>query len=254
MGEHLENLLAEYTLFLADDELILGHRNSEWCGHAPILEEDIAFANIALDELGHAILWYQVHAEIKGMDVDTYPDEVVYFRDYKEFRNIRLVAMPNSDWAFTMLRQYFFDLYERINLDYLVNGQYGRFVEIAEKIKREEVYHLRHSQTWVRRLGLGTEESNKRLQKALDVIWPLTQQMFSQPEEATQLIDAGFIPNPAETWPAWLETVIPFLKNSALVVPENGFPNLSRFTQPDDFYQLICELQEVARQYPNVSW
>ena len=106
MDKEIKTLLSNYSLALADDELILGHRNSEWCGHAPILEEDIAFANIALDELGHAILWYQAHAEFVGKDMETYPDELVYHRDFTQFRNSYIVAMPNTDWAFTMTRQY----------------------------------------------------------------------------------------------------------------------------------------------------
>src|SRR6188768_2912288 len=123
----MNDLLAELVLGWADDSLILGHRNSEWAGHAPILEEDIAFSNLALDELGHAQLWYGLHAELTGSD----PDRLVFFRDAKDWRNTQLVELPKGDWAFSMLRQYLFDVYENVMLGHLVESQDARIAEIA---------------------------------------------------------------------------------------------------------------------------
>src|SRR5215475_2170107 len=108
--------LVEYTLHLADDALILGHRNSEWCGHAPILEEDIAFANLALDEIGHAKVWYELYADLKGKDKETYPDELVYQRRSEAYRNAAMMELPKGDWAFSMTRQYLYDVGETVRL------------------------------------------------------------------------------------------------------------------------------------------
>ena len=151
--------LNDYILSLADDELILGHRDSEWCGHAPILEEDIAFANLALDEIGHANLWYGLLAGILEQDPLTYPDQLVYFRRPNDYRNIQMVELPNGDWAFSMLRQYLLDAAELVRLNALAQSQFIPLAEVAAKILKEELYHHRHSSAWVRRLGLGTATS-----------------------------------------------------------------------------------------------
>src|SRR5512145_2214626 len=117
MDEALHAAMRELLITLADDELILGHRASEWCGHAPILEEDIAFANLALDEIGHANLWYTLAAEIRGEDPAAYPDRLVYSRTSADYRCIQMVELPNGDWAFSILRQCLFDLHEQVLLE-----------------------------------------------------------------------------------------------------------------------------------------
>ena len=129
-GELALNLAAR-ILELADDELILAHRNSEWCGHAPILEEDIAFANLALDELGHAMLWYRLYAELTDQDPETAPDRLVYFREPFEFRSAQFCALPKGDWAFSMLRQYLWDELEAVRLDAFVKADFGPLAETA---------------------------------------------------------------------------------------------------------------------------
>ena len=126
---------------LADDELILGQRDSEWTGHAPILEEDIAFSNIAQDELGHATIWYGLLSELTGEE----PNELVFFRDFDDFRNVTLVELPNGDWAFSMLRQYLFDAFEMVRLSQLLESLYRPVAEAAAKIRMEELYHYRHT-------------------------------------------------------------------------------------------------------------
>ena len=155
----MANPHAEYLIALADDELILGHRDSEWCGHAPILEEDIAFANIALDEIGHARLWLELAAKELGEDPGTYPDKQTFFRAPGDYRSLPLADLPNGDWAFSMLRQYLFDSFEILRLETLKGSQHKGITELAVKIHTEELYHLRHTKAWVLRLAQGTEES-----------------------------------------------------------------------------------------------
>jgi ring-1,2-phenylacetyl-CoA epoxidase subunit PaaC len=171
---HLLAAVAEIALSMADDELILAHRDSEWTGHAPILEEDIAFSNIAQDELGHASLWYDLCSSISGED----PDRLVFFRSADDYRNVQLVELPIGDWALTIARQYLFDAYELVNLANLANSNHKPLADIAGKIRTEELYHYRHTSSWVRRLGLGTDESNRRTQLALEALWPFAGQLF----------------------------------------------------------------------------
>src|SRR5262249_24761260 len=152
MKPPLRDVLADYLLALADDELILGHRDSEWCGHAPILEEDIAFANLALDEIGHARVWYGLLGDLLSKDPETYPDELVYRRDASEFRCAQFVELPKGDWAFSMLRQYLFDSIEAMRLEALTESSYQPLADAAAKMRPEEMYHLRHTSAWVRRL------------------------------------------------------------------------------------------------------
>ncbi len=187
--------LESKLLRLADDEFILGHRNSEWTGHGPILEEDIAFANLSLDELGHGILWYRIVAHLRGEDPETYPDKLVYERTAGEFHNGDVVALPHTDWAFSMLRQYLFDAYESIHVPALAASSYRPIAEAAAKIKQEEVYHLYHTRAWVQRMGLGTDESRRRMQTALDQLWSPFQQLFAPGADESLLVDAGITPD-----------------------------------------------------------
>ncbi len=142
MDNQLTQALAARLLAMADDELILGHRLSEWTGHAPILEEDIAFANIAQDEIGHAvIIWYTIRQELGEKS----PDQLAFFRDADAFRNAQLVELPKGDWAFSMMRQYLFDTWEMLNLTGLQQSQYQPIAEAAVKMRPEEMYHYRHT-------------------------------------------------------------------------------------------------------------
>ncbi|HZD58409.1 MAG TPA: 1,2-phenylacetyl-CoA epoxidase subunit PaaC [Anaerolineales bacterium] len=257
MRSDLQNALRVYLLAMADDELILGHRDSEWCGHAPILEEDIAFANIALDEIGHASIWYSLLAELIGEDIDKYPDELVFSREYQDFRNVQVVEMPKGDWAYSMLRQYLFDSLENKRLDMLTNSQYQPIAEAAGKIRNEEIYHLRHTSAWVKRLGLGTEESNHRLQRALDEIWSLTRQLFDLTEEEELLISANYVPPAEAIEQQWEEEVLPFLEACGLSVAANNHRQGSRTDRNQHTTHLrvlVTEMQSVARLDPEARW
>jgi ring-1,2-phenylacetyl-CoA epoxidase subunit PaaC len=242
-------------LRLGDDEFILGHRNSEWTGHGPILEEDIAFANLALDELGHGILWYRIVAVLRDEDPDTLPDKLVYQRPASEFQNADAVALPHSDWAFSMLRQYLFDAYESIHVPALAASSYRPIAEAAAKIKQEEVYHIYHTRTWIERLGLGTDESRRRIQAALALLWGPLQQLFAPGPDESLLVEVGIVPDLRKIHIGWTDTVVPFLESCALDVPAGQIPPVTR--QPADragMEALIGELQEVSKIAPGASW
>jgi ring-1,2-phenylacetyl-CoA epoxidase subunit PaaC len=254
MEEELKKALKAYILGLADDELILGHRDSEWCGHAPILEEDIAFANIALDEIGHAGLWYVLYSELAGEEEDEYPDRLVYFREPQEYRNIQMVELPNGDFAFSMLRQYLFDMLEMVRLEKLSQSKYQPLADIAAKVRKEEVYHARHCKAWVMRLGLGTEESHHRLQLALDALWPFALQPFAPEEGEADLVEAGFTPSSGEIKAGWDALVIPFLQECELVIPKISPVEAARTKHTPNLKVLLHEMQMLTRSEPEAKW
>jgi ring-1,2-phenylacetyl-CoA epoxidase subunit PaaC len=242
-------------LRLGDDEFILGHRNSEWTGHGPILEEDIAFANLALDELGHGILWYRTLASLRDEDPETYPDKLAYQRTAREFQNADVVALPHTDWAFSMLRQFLFDVYESIHVPALGVSLYQPVAEVAAKIKQEEVYHLYHTKAWVQRLGLGTDESHRRMQIALDQLWTPFHQLFAKGPDESLLIDARIVPDLRVVHVEWSDAVVPFLESCSLVVPSNAVvPVMRQSAIPERMEALIAELQQVSRMAPGAVW
>jgi ring-1,2-phenylacetyl-CoA epoxidase subunit PaaC len=247
-----ETAFALKVLAFADDELILGQRNSEWTGHAPILEEDIAFANIALDEMGHAQLWYELYQEF----TDTEPDYLVFFRSAIDYRNAQFVELPKGDWAFSMLRQYLFDVYENVLLAHLVNSSHARVAEIAAKIRSEEMYHLRHTSNWVKRLGLGTEESHRRMQTALHEMWTYALQLFVLQNGEPELIDANIFPDMYDLQIEWEKQIIAHLSVSSLIVPETREPIVkSRTAHTEDLKELLHDMQQVARsEVYGVEW
>ncbi len=254
MDTALKESLAASVLTWADDEFFLAHRNSQWCGHAPILEEDIAFANLALDELGHAILWYQLYAALQNEDPETYPDQLVYSRSASEYRCAQFSALPNGDFAFSMLRQFLFDHLEAIRLARLAESRFEPLAETALKISREEIYHLRHARAWVRRLGLGTEESNRRMQAALDRLWPYVGQLFDRAESEERLTAEQILPGWQGIFAAWQTTVQQELAEAGLKMPEQAFKTLERRLPSQHVIDILAELQQVSRLDPNAVW
>ena len=244
--------LAAYLLALADDELILGHRDSEWTGHAPILEEDIAFANIAQDEIGHASLWYGLVHNLGGAE----PDRQVFFRQPSEYRNAPLLELPKGDWAFSMLRQFLFDAAEAQRLPLLAASTHRPLAEAAAKIRTEEIYHLRHTQAWIERLAQGTDESQHRVQAALDLLWPYATQLFQPAADEGELTAAGLAPASHAVQSAWLQTVVPFLSSVGLSVPAATLPaGVSRDQHTAHLTDLLTDMQSVARsEGPDVRW
>ena len=251
MTPELQTALANKLLALADDELILAHRHSEWAGHGPILEEDIAFANLALDEMGHATLWYEAYQELTGQA----PDKMAFFRDAPAFRNVQLVELPNRDWAFSMLRQYLFDVAEMVQLSQLINSSYEPIAAPAAKIRLEELYHLRHTSQWVKRLGLGTEESNGRLQRALDELWPYAQQLFVPLPDEQLLVESGMVTEAIGLHQTWLQTTTEHLTQSGLTLPTESQPvSQNRTEHTPHLTSLLAEMQMVARLDPAAMW
>lgn len=255
MDTTLQETLCQKLLALADDELILAHRNSEWTGHAPILEEDIAFSNIAQDELGHATLWYTLLSELKGENPDTHPDYLVFFRDAPDYRNTQLVELPIGDWAFTIMRQYLFDAFEFVYLKALSQSQYQPLAQIALKIQKEEIYHYRHTSLWLDRLGLGTAESHHRMQNALNDLWPYVQQLFLPLTDENLLVEAQIVPDLTHIWHEWEASVLPALKNCALLVPQSNPVTTLRREHTEHLEALLTEMQIVARkESPDTIW
>jgi len=255
MKAELSEALANYLTALGDDELILAHRNSEWAGHAPILEEDIAFTNLALDELGHASTWYRLAAELRDDDPDRHPDQLVFWRPASEFRNVRMVELPNGDWAFSMLRQYLFDASEDVRLAALTGSQHVALGQAAAKIRTEELYHLRHTRAWVRRLGLGTKESNGRMQAALGELYPHALQVFAEIDGELELTQAGLVPQSDGLLSSWVALVTGELSGCNLRFPDGGLVKpAGRNEHTRHLERLVAELQEVARLEAGVAW
>ena len=249
LEEMNEAALINRLFALADDELILGHRDSEWTGHAPILEEDIAFSNIAQDEMGHALVWYTILHEQLGQP---HPDRLAFWRQASEFRNAILVELPKGDWAFTIVRQYLFDEYEKARNDALARCGYRPIEEAVAKIAREEVYHVMHSTGWVRRLGDATEESHRRMQAALDQLWPHALGLFEPIER-----DAGFSSELDRIQADWLKIVTPALTNATLILSPEAVPVFGgrRGQHTAHLTALLDEMQTVARsEAPDAVW
>lgn len=243
--------LVARLIAMADDELILAHRNSEWTGHAPILEEDIALANLAQDELGHATTVYGLVEELTGQT----PDQLAFFREAADFRNVQLVELPKGDWAFTMLRQYLFDAYEHLLYEALTTSTYQPLADVVTKFRGEEMYHLRHSHVWVERLGLGTAESNGRMQAALDAIWPFTKQLFTPIDTDQALIDAGIFPDVSTLQSAWEAIIMPHIKSCNLSIHTHKTMLMApRSTHSAYLTDLLSDMQQVARFDPEATW
>jgi ring-1,2-phenylacetyl-CoA epoxidase subunit PaaC len=252
MDAAVKSALAERLLAMADDELILAHRNSEWAGHAPILEEDIAFANIALDEMGHGVIWYGLRGALTGDD----PDRLAFFRNPGAYRNVQMVELPRGDWAFSMVRQYLFDAAESVTLSHLRASVYRPLAEAATKIATEEIYHLRHTGLWLRRLGLGTEESHARTQAALDALWPYARQLFAPLPGDAALIAAETIPDPSLIQREWEGVARTFLVGCGLTVSDDVMPrrDIPRAEHTEHLMALLAEMQSVARLDPAAEW
>ncbi|HZY46048.1 MAG TPA: 1,2-phenylacetyl-CoA epoxidase subunit PaaC [Anaerolineae bacterium] len=234
---------------LADDELILGHRNSEWTGHAPIIEEDIAFSNIAQDEMGHALLWYTILNEQLGQPL---PDRMAFFRSADQFRNAQFVELPKGDWAITIVRQYLFDVYEQVRNAELIHSDFQPIIDVVSKIKREEVYHLMHSKGWLLRLGDATEESHTRMQTALDQLWPHALGLFEPIEEAPE-----YSAKLNDLRQSWLDIVTPILTQATLIIPANVDPIFGgrKHQHTPHLIDLLKDMQKVARmESPETVW
>lgn len=237
---------------MGDNTLILGHRISEWCGHAPMLEEDIALANTALDLIGHTQMWLGLAGEVEGKGRTA--DDLAYLRDAMDFTNLLIVERPNGDFGHTIMRSFLFDAWHKPMLEGLTHHEDERVAAIAQKAVKEARYHLERSGDLVVRLGDGTEESHARMQAALDDLWAYTGEMFT-PDEVDEALK-GEIPGLGEIRAKWEETVLPTLEEATLKVPEDDFAHLGGKSgrHTEHLGHLLAEMQFLQRAYPGATW
>lgn len=245
--------LFEYLLRLGDDRLVLGHRLSEWCGHGPVLEEDIALANVSLDLIGQAAHFLRLAGQVEGKGRDE--DALAYFRDAIDYRNVGLVELPNGDYGRTIVRQFLFDAWSVLLQEQLQQAAFAELAGIAAKAYKEARYHVRHSGEWLIRLGDGTEESHQRVQTALDDLWPYTGELFGVDEVDRQLASAG-IPQPVSLEPAWREIVNDVVGRATLSLPASGFMHSGgrQGRHTEHLGHLLDGMQILARSHPGAKW
>jgi ring-1,2-phenylacetyl-CoA epoxidase subunit PaaC len=246
--------LVEYLKRHGDDRLVLGHRLSEWCGHAPILEEDIALANIALDFVGQANLLLGLAGRLEGQGRDA--DALAYFREAVEFRNLQLVELPKGDFGFTIVRQFLFDAYDVPFLEGLQRSARRELAGVAAKAFKEARYHLRHSAEWLLKLGDGTEESHNRVQTALDELWRYTGELFAADDVDRRLAAAGIAPDLDAVEGAWRDRVTAVVRQATLALPDSTAAMLGgrRGRHTEHLGHLLAEMQIVARSFPGATW
>jgi ring-1,2-phenylacetyl-CoA epoxidase subunit PaaC len=246
--------MVEYLLRLGDDRLILGHRMSEWTGHGPILEEDIATANIALDLIGQAAQFLKLAGEVEGAGRDE--DALAYFRDGVKFRNCLLVELPKGDFGDTMVRQFLFDAYSVLQLEALAKCGHETLAAIAAKGLKEDKYHLRHSSEWVVRLGDGTPESHARVQGSLDRLWTYTGELFAADDIDAAVAALGVSVDQAGIKARWDAIVNDVLARATLTRPADGPMQGGgrRGRHTEHLGHLLATMQSVARAHPGASW
>jgi len=246
--------LLRYTLRRADDALILGHRLSEWCGHAPTMEEDMALANVGLDLIGQARMLYAHAARIEaaGRDEDSY----AFLRDVRGYGNLLLVEQPNGDFARTMMRQFFYAAFIDPYWRAMTRSADPTLAAIAAKAEKESAYHLRHCGEWIVRLGDGTEESRGRTWVALNELWPFTGEMFEVDAIEQPLIDQGVAVDPESLRSAWEETVDRVLTRATLVAPSGRRMQKGgrHGHHGEHLGHILTELQYMQRAFPGAIW
>ena len=250
----IKDALFEYCLRIGDNSLVLGHRVSEWCGHGPILEEDIALTNIALDLVGQSrtLLTYAGDIEGKGRT----EDDLAYLRQVVDYRNCLLAEQENGDFARTIVRQFLFDSYNALFLEELQNSADETLAAYATKSLKEAAYHVRHSSEWMIRLGDGTAESKKRTQAALDDLWMYSGELFEMDETEKTLQKANIAPDSKAIYEKWTANVSKILEMATLQLPETGWMQSGGRTgkHSELLGYVLAELQYVQRSYPNCEW
>ena len=264
----MNNLLIDYTLHLADNALIIAQRNAEWCGHGPILEQDIAITNISLDLLGQSRNFYQYAATLinqtkiaggskapsplgEGVGGEVTEDSLAYLRTEREFKNCLLVEQPNGDWGQTILRQFFFSAYQYLLYEKLQLGKDEQLAAIAAKALKEVTYHLRWSSEWVVRLGEGTEESHSRMLKAIAELWRYTGELFIAADfEKGQGVEVSLLKD------SWIKKVADVFEEATLPIPEKVFMQTGgkNGIHTEHLGFILTELQYLQRAYPNSTW
>ena len=249
-----ETPLVLYTLRRADDALILGHRLSEWCGHAPMMEEDMALANMGLDLLGQARELFSYAARVEGDGNDE--DKFAYLRDVRQYRNLLLLEQPNGDFARTMVRQFFYAAFADLYWRAMMKSGDATLAAIAAKSEKESAYHLRHSSEWMVRLGDGTEESHRHAQTAIDDLWAYTGEMFEVDDSERSLIANGIAIDPPTLRPRWLKTVSDVVSEATLTLPKSNWMQQGGRSgrHSEHLGHLLSELQSMQRTFPGATW
>jgi len=250
----LKTALFNYTLRLGDTNLILGQRLSEWTGHGPFLEEDLALTNIALDITGAAksFLEYAASVENKGRT----EDDLAYFRNDRQFFNVQLTELPNGDYARTIVRQVFMDCFDFYFYQELSKSKDETLAGIAQKSIKEVTYHLRHSSSWVERFGDGTNESHIKAQTALNELWQFTDELFEINEVDEVLIKEGIAVDLSIVKTKWDQYITELLNKSTLSKPENVFMQTGsrKGVHTEHLGYILAEMQALPRMYPNAKW
>lgn len=241
--------IVNYVLHLADNALIIGQRNSEWCGHGPVLEQDIAITNISLDLIGQARSLYQYAAELEGNGATE--DSMAYLREAHEYKNCLLLELPKGDWAVTIARQFFFSTYQFLLYKKLQQSTNQTLSAIAEKSLKEVTYHVRWSSEWIIRLGDGTEESRNRIEKAIAELWPYTGELFLPAAYEMDWVDVSTLKE------NWLQKVQEIFGEATLEVP--AIVSTSQSSGKDGNHtehldNILTDLQFMQRTYPGVEW
>ncbi len=245
----------QFLLRIGDNTLILGHRVSEWCGHAPVLEEDIALANTALDLIGQTQMWLGLAGEVQGKGKSA--DDLAFLRDAWDFRNVLLVEVPNGDFGRTLMRQFLFDAWHSIMLGRLLKSSDERVAAIAEKASKEVAYHLERSGDTVVGLGDGTEESRARMQEALDYLWPYVGEMFASDDVDAAMAAAGIAPDPSGLRDEFDALVGRVMSEATLDIPESRFAHKGGRNgrmHTEHLGHLLTQMQWLQRAYPGATW
>lgn len=246
--------LLEYTLRLGDNALILGQRLAEWCGHGPILEQDIALSNIALDQLGQARMLMQYAARLKGDE--TTEDKMAFFRDVYEYHNLLMLELENGDWGKTVARQFLFDTYNYFLYTDLLKSKDTNLRDVAQKAIKEITYHAQWSAEWVIRLGDGTEESHQRIQNSIDELWEWTGEMFAMDAVDEKMIAEGIGVDLNPIKEKWHQKVAEILEMATLKKPEDGWMQSGGKQGEHTEYlgYVLAEMQHLPRMHPDAQW
>ena len=246
--------LIDYTLHLADNSLILGQRNAEWCGHGPVLEQDIAITNISLDLIGQARNFYQYAATLIGNNATE--DSLAYLRKEREFKNCLLVEQQKGDWAQTILRQFFFSQYQYLLFQQLQNSKDKQLAAIAEKSLKEVTYHLRWSSEWVIRLGDGTDESHHRMIKAIDELWKYVGELFQTVSYELQASREGCGVDVSKLEVEWMNKVKEVFAEATLTIPGKTLMQTGgkEGKHTEHLGSIFTELQYMQKTYPGCEW
>lgn len=246
--------ISQYAIRLGDDAVVLGHRLSEWCSNGPFLEEDLALTNVALDFIGRARMFYSYAAELAddGSTEDTY----AYTRDNREFTNLLMHELKNGDFAYTMARQYFVDVYSLAYMEALQQSSDETLAAIADKAVKESRYHLRRSYDWVVRLGDGTQESQQRMQRAVDDLWGYVPELFEMDELEQSLADAGIGVDATALREGWEATVRATLATATLEEPAGDWSVRGgrQGMHTEALGHMLSDMQFVQRAYPGQQW